>query len=50
VSEAESEARAAKIDHLAERMYMHLQQLPPPERAVRLKAIARIAERVAKAA
>jgi hypothetical protein len=50
VSEEESAGRAAKIDRLAELMYMHLQQLPPRERAARLKAIERIAERVAKAA
>lgn len=48
VSAAESAARAAKIDHLAELLYMHLQQLAPRERAVRLKAVAKIAERIAE--
>lgn len=50
MSKEESAARAEKIDHLAELMYMHLQQLPPRERAVRLQAIERIAERVAETA
>jgi len=50
MSDAEGAARAARIDRLAELLYMHLAQLPPKARAERMRAIQRIADRVTREA